>query len=128
MWSAFYDTLMGSMTPEQRTSVWRIFITLALAIHIMFVTGTLPGVTSGFASLSSVAQLSRTLDTIQTNQIIEQIEKERRNVCKHRAENNQAALAYSVRKRDEMLTKYKKITGLDAQAVTCRELGYDVDG
>lgn len=128
MWSKLYDIAFGGMTPEQRTRVWRIFVTLAIVLHVMFVSGSIPGVASGFAPMSSVAKLSKTIESIQINQILEAIEKERRNVCKHRLEKNNAALAYSVRKRDELLTKYVKLTGQQAQPVTCQELGYPVEG
>lgn len=126
MWGAAYNFMFGDFTPEEKTKIWRVLISSAFFVHIMYVCGWMPGISSGFASVDEVSRLQDTVESIQTKQLLEAIEKERRNACNHLAENNTAALDYAVRKRDELLREYKEVTGQEAQYVSCLELGIKV--
>lgn len=126
MWGAIYNLLLGDSTPEQRTTVWRIAITLAFIVHVMVVYGAVPGIKTGFASKDGLAELQESVRDIQLTLLLDSIDHERRNACAHQYSHNDQALSYAVRKRDDLIREYKRLTGDNVPAVSCQELGVGV--
>ena len=123
MWGVIYNFALGTATPEQKRIVWQVFITLLLIAHISLAGGWFPGASSGYAASNEVKQVQLTLIMVQSNQLLDGVEQERRHVCRHIRANNAEALKYAVRRRDEMIRSYETITGKEVQDVTCEELG-----
>ena len=123
MWSAFYNLLLGGATPEERSRVWRILVTTVLLVHLAWAWGMVPVVSKGFASVDSVENLQSTVQSIRVKQLLETVEKEKRNVCVHLTDGNTAALDYAVRKRDDLMREYKEVTGESPLVASCIELG-----
>jgi len=123
MWSSLYNLILGTATEEQKRMALQLLLILVLGSHIALACGFAPGIYAGFASRESVLRLEAKIENIQANQLLEAIDQEKRNVCRHVAEGNGAALNYSVKKRDELMREYNELTNQPVPPVTCEELG-----
>lgn len=115
--------LLNDLTEEQKNAVWRFAIAAIICSHWFIVYDAVPGFETGFAKMETVNKLQVTIERVQQNQLLEAIEKERRNVCLHLKEDNKAALDYAVRKRNELMREYMELSGRAVEDVTCKELG-----
>jgi hypothetical protein len=125
--------LLADLAPEQRTAVWRIIVTFAIAWHITVASGWMPGV-PGYVLESDYDKLSATVIQIETNltsavnkleisRLKEDIINAQERFCRAQKDGNTVAQRYALERRDELRDQWKDYFGTDFNLPTCQELG-----
>lgn len=125
MWSFLSTFFVGGLDEKQKDLLWKWGVTFLLSIHIAWACGLVPlaGSSVGFATVSTVAALEVSVNDIREKQLLDAIERERRNVCIHLKDRNNAAAQYARRQRDTFVEQYTLLTGHGPQPASCEELG-----